>query len=100
MLTVKARVGELPPKGVFSRTRLEKEGCSVGETKKESLGVSRKHPEAQHGKKIDGKRGTGKGATVSQREGLEGSHKGLNARLRGPDLFQGVAGTFEGFKVK
>lgn len=38
MLAVKARVGELPPKGCL-KNWLEKEGCSRGRTKKESLGV-------------------------------------------------------------
>lgn len=89
MLTVKARVGELPPKGVFSRTRLEKEGCSVGGTKKESLGVSRKHPEAQRGRNIDGKRGNREGCHSQSKRRVRGFTQGPKCQAQGPRLVPG-----------
>lgn len=42
-----------------------------------------KHPEVQHGRITEGKRDTVKGATVRQREGLEGFTRGLKRQARG-----------------
>lgn len=88
MFIVKAKVGKLP-RGLGWRRK----GIPGGETKKESLGVSREQLTVQLGKITDGRRDS---------MGCQGQpeRRAWNARLTGPDLLQAVAGIFEGFKVE
>lgn len=79
-------------KGVsISRTEPRRKGIPGGGTKKESLRVSREQLTVQLGKITEGR---------ADRCDGQAERRALNARLRGPDLRQVVAGTFEGFKVK
>lgn len=93
MLTVKAKVGELSLKGISPELGWRKKGIPEEGTKKESLGGCREQLMVQLGKITGGRRHTVWGAVVSQR-------RALNARLKGLDVLQIVAHTFEGSKVK